>query len=141
MMKKSVVKQVLTENISYKLVSLVIALILWATILGRRDFALSKSIDIEIQAATGLVISEQSTESVKMRLVGPRAGLKKFMESNVSQIVLVDASDKKTGEYEQEISTSSIEIPFGVRVVSIKPRTIKFRVVNKDSKSAVNSNK
>lgn len=133
-MKKSVVKQVLTENISYKLVSLVIALILWATILGRRDFALSKTIDIEIQPPSGVAVVQQSVESVKMRLVGPRAGLKKFMESNVSQLVIVDASDRKPGEHEVEISTSSIEIPFGVRVVSIKPRTVTFRLSNKDSK-------
>jgi hypothetical protein len=33
-----------TENFSYKMVALFISLILWLTILGRRDFVLSKKL-------------------------------------------------------------------------------------------------
>ncbi|MBK7892579.1 MAG: hypothetical protein IPJ84_17540 [Bdellovibrionales bacterium] len=40
-------KDSLFENGIYKIVSLVVTLILWVTILGRRDFVLTKDMDVE----------------------------------------------------------------------------------------------
>ena len=52
-------RQFLFENFSYKLVALFISLILWMTILGRRDFQVTKSIELDLMPAVGMVILAQ----------------------------------------------------------------------------------
>ena len=122
---------IFVENRSYKLVSLIIALILWMTILGRHDFTLSKNIEVEVNVGKGQVLVAQSAESVKVRFSGPHAALKKFTESGLTQLISVDVGEKGPGEFDIEIPINKIEVPFGVRVDSIKPSVIRVQVVQK----------
>ncbi len=124
-------KTVFTENLSYKLVSLIIALILWLTILGRRDFTLSKMIDVEVVVSSQQVLLSQSAEAVKVRLSGPRTALKKFMDSGMSQMIAIDVSKRGEGEFDLEIPTNKIDVPFGVRVDSVKPRSLQIKLAKK----------
>lgn len=125
-------RNVLTDNFSYKLVSLFIALILWLTILGRRDFSLTKTVEVELIAGSQQTITAQSAESVKVKVTGPRAALKKFMESGMGQLISIDISRKGSGDIEIEVPAKQIDVPFGVKVISIKPSIIRARVVNKE---------
>lgn len=125
---KMKLKTVFTENLSYKLVSLIIALILWLTILGRRDFTLSKMIDVEVVVSSQQVLLSQSAEAVKVRLSGPRTALKKFMDSGMSQMIAIDVSKRGEGEFDLEIPTTKIDVPFGVRVDSVKPSNLRIKL-------------
>src|SRR4051812_844642 len=69
------------ENGSYKLVALFVTLILWVTILGRRDFVLSKEVDLEFLLPKNLVIAEQINRRVMVKVSGPRTALKKFAQN------------------------------------------------------------
>lgn len=129
---KTTWKTAFTENFSYKLVSLFIALILWLTILGRRDFSLTKNIEVELVPAVGQVVTEQSADSVKVKVTGPRTALKKFMESGMSQLISLDISRKGEGDIDIEIPPKQIDVPFGVKVISIKPTVIRAHVTHKD---------
>ena len=121
-------KHVIFDHWSFKLVALFIALILWLTILGRRDFVLSKSIDVEIVVATGQTLVLQSADKVKVKVSGPRTALKRFMDSGLSQMVTIDATSKLEGEYELEIPVGKIDVPFGVRVLQIRPSSVKVQL-------------
>ena len=121
-------KDLYSENISYKLVSLFIALILWLTILGRRDFVISKEVDIEIATGQGLSLASQSVDKIKVKVSGPRGALKKFVDSGLSQMVTVNAASKSEGEYELEIPTYKIDVPFGVKVIQVRPSTVKVQI-------------
>ncbi len=121
----------LFENGSYKIVALFISLILWLTILGRRDFVFSKNIDIEIQTSSELSVIEQSHSFVRVRVTGPRASLKKFMESNSNQAILLDISSMGEGKIEIPISEKKLDLPLGVRVVSLKPQKVEATVVQR----------
>lgn len=121
----------ITENGTYKLVALFISLILWVTILGRRDFVYSKNIDIEVQTTSSLAVIEQSHASVRVRVTGPRASLKKFMDSHSNQAILVDVSSLGEGKIEIPISEKKLDLPLGVRVVSLKPQKIEVTVVSR----------
>jgi YbbR domain-containing protein len=121
-----------TDNFSYKLVSLFIALILWLTILGRRDFSLTKTVDVELIPAAGEVVTNQSADSVKVKVTGPRTALKKFMESGMSQLISIDISKKGEGEVEIEIPLKQIDVPFGVKVISVKPSVVRAIVKHQD---------
>lgn len=121
----------LLENGSYKIVALFISLILWLTILGRRDFVFSKNIDLEIQTSSALSVIEQSHSFVRVRVTGPRASLKKFMESNSNQAMLLDISSMGEGKIEIPISEKKLDLPLGVRVVSLKPQKVEATVVQR----------
>jgi YbbR domain-containing protein len=130
---KTRIKPMLTENISYKIVSLFISVILWLTILGRRDFSLTKSVDVELMPAPNQIVISQSVETVKVKVAGPRTALKKFMESGLSQLVTIDVSKLKEGEADIEVPAHQIDLPFGVKVISIKPASIRAKISRKEN--------
>lgn len=120
---------VFTENFSYKVVALFISLILWLTILGRRDFVLSKNIDIELITASGTQVVAQTTDHIKVKVSGPRAALKNFLESGVSQAITMDISQRGEGVINVDIPLSKIEVPLGVRILGVRPNQIQAEVV------------
>lgn len=125
-------KELITENFSYKVVALFIALILWLTILGRRDFTLSKTLEVELLPGSNQTVISQSVDTIKVKVSGPRTALKKFMDSGLSQLVSVDISKKGAGDIEVEVPASKIDVPFGVKVVSVRPDVIRAKVSRKE---------
>lgn len=119
----------ITENFSYKIVALFISLILWLTILGRRDFVLSKNIDIELIPAAGTHVVAQTTDHIKVKVSGPRSSLKKFMESSVAQNITLDISQRGEGVINVDIPLSKIEVPLGVRILGVRPNQIQAEVL------------
>lgn len=124
-------RAILTENISYKLVSLFIALILWITILGRRDFIVAKNIEVELIPPAGHSVVYQSVDQIRVKVSGPRTALRRFVETGVSQIVTLDLSNRGVGRFEVEIPRGRVDVPFGVKLVSVAPEKIEVEVVKK----------
>ena len=118
-----------TENFSYKVVALFISLILWLTILGRRDFVLSKNIDIDLVTAPGKQVVAQTTDHIKVKVSGPRSALKKFIDSSLSQNITIDISHRGEGVIYVDIPLNKIEVPLGVKVLGIRPNQIQAEVV------------
>lgn len=121
----------ITDNFSYKMVALFISLILWLTILGRRDFVLSKRIDIELQTKPNQVVVAQTADNIRVKVSGPRAALKKFMDNPQAESILIDISERGEGVLDIDIPTSKIEVPMGVRILGIRPNVIRAEVANK----------
>ncbi len=120
-----------TENLSYKMVSLFIALILWITILGRRDFVVAKKVDIELIPPPGYTVVSQSVDTIKIKVSGPRTALRRFIENGVSQIVTLDLSSKGPGRYEVEIPRGRVDVPFGVKLMTMQPEKIEVQIDKK----------
>lgn len=118
----------LTENLSYKIVALFISLILWLTILGRRDFVLSKNLEIDLITAPGSQVVAQTTDHIKIKVSGPRTALKKFMESSVSQNISLDISQRGEGIMNIDVPLNKVEVPLGVKVLGIRPNQIQVEV-------------
>lgn len=119
------------DNISFKLVAFFIALILWLTILGRRDFAYTKTMEIEFMTGAQLGVAAQTTDRVRVLFSGPRNLAKKFLDTN-NQILVLDISNKGPGVFDVQIPISSIEVPQGVKVLSVRPSVIRAEVVRVD---------
>ena len=81
---KSWLKDAFTENWSYKLVALFVAMILWITVLGRRDIVMTKSIQVDLLVGANQRIITQSVEQIKVQVIGPRQQLIKFLENHLS---------------------------------------------------------
>jgi hypothetical protein len=114
-----------SENLSYKFVALFISLILWFTILGRRDFVVFKNIELEVMVGQGMVLETQAVDRVRVKVSGPRTALKRFVDNGFSQQVALDASIFPEGEYQLDIPAKKIDVPFGVKVLEVKPASVK----------------
>ena len=129
---KKWVMQIFAENFVSKAVALIIALVLWVTILGRRDFIQTKQIDIELYPSSQYVVTQQSTDHIRVRVSGVREALKRFIESPTSQTLLIDVSDRGEGAFTVEVPLQKIELPLGVKILSIKPTLVKAVLVKKN---------
>lgn len=125
------VKSIFFDNLSYKVVSLFIALILWLTILGRRDFTVTRNVEVEFLVSTNQSVISQSVDFVKVKASGPRTALRRFIDSGASQVVTIDLSGKTEGTYDVEIPSGKVDVPFGVKIQSIRPAKIQVQISNK----------
>lgn len=116
------------ENGSYKLVALFVTLILWVTILGRRDFVLSKDMDIEFLLPRSMAVAETGIERrVTVKVSGPRMALKKFAQNPGT--ITIDLGKSQPGPVRAVITPRTIEVPFGVKVLSVTPDVINLTLI------------
>ncbi len=123
------IKYFFTENISYKLVALFVALILWVSILGRRDFVTTKEIEVLFLTSNGYTVTSQSVDRVKVKISGAQPLMKKYKERSLN--LTIDATESKNGIFEYDIYQGMIDLPQGLRVLSIKPNSIKVEISDK----------
>ena len=125
--KVRVFKESIFANASYKLVAFFITMILWLSILGRRDFVVTKEVEVDFVTAPGYSMTGQSTEKIRIKVSGPQPMLKKFKEMN--QVLSFDLSDKIGGMFEVEMTPSKIEVPKGIKILGIRPNTVRVEIV------------
>ncbi len=119
-------KDLFLNNLSYKIVSLFVALILWISILGRRDFVTTREMEINLIVSADMSIVSQSQDKVRVKLSGSQPVLKKYKDSLKS--IVFDLSDREEGLIDIDIPTSRIDVPSGVRVLSVKPNLIRVEI-------------
>ena len=119
-------KDLFLNNLSYKIVSLFVALILWISILGRRDFVTTREMEINLIVSADMSIVSQSQDKVRVKLSGSQPVLKKYKDSLRS--IVFDLSDREEGIIDIDIPTSRIDVPSGVRVLSVKPNLIRVEI-------------
>lgn len=117
------------KNLSYKIVALFVALILWVSILGRRDFVATKEIEVLFLTSNNYTVASQSIDRVKIKISGTQSLMKKFKEKSLN--LTIDATEKKAGLFEFDIYQAMIDLPPGLRVLSIKPNSIKVEIFEK----------
>lgn len=125
------IKSSLLDNFSYKIVALFISLILWLSILNKRDFIVTKDLELDFVTSETLVVAAQSSAQLKVKVSGPQPILKKYRES--SQILAFDLSDKPAGFYDVDMNASKIDVPKGIKIIGIKPNTIRVEIVQRDT--------
>lgn len=121
-------RSLFAENLSFKFVSLVIALILWVSILGRRDFIVTKVMEVDFIAAPTAQITWQSADKIKVKVSGPRAALRKFVEGGFSTIITIDLSRRVPGKHVVGLDSERFDIPFGSKLISVQPREIEVEI-------------
>ena len=123
-------KSIIVENGSYKLVSLFVTLILWITILGRRDFVLSQDMEIEFLLPRSIAVAPGGSDRhVTVRVSGPRMALKKFAQ-NPGTITIDLARQLDPGPVRATISPRNVEVPFGVKVLSVSPDMLNVTLID-----------
>ncbi len=111
------------ENGSYKLVALFITLILWVSVLGRKETTVVKEVPLQFMTAEEKIISNVSSRIVRFEMTGSRRALRRFL-SDKTEPVSVDLKSRGAGRLIVTVPEDSIKLPFGVKVLSVNPTTI-----------------
>lgn len=128
---KEQLKDFIFENWVAKAMALLIALFLWTTVMGRRDFVLTKVMNVELLTAENQSVLAQTADRIRVRVSGPRSALKKFLDDPKTQKMVLDISNSGEGVLELDIPTHQIQAPMGVKVLSVRPNMIRVEVTNK----------
>ena len=120
------IKQRLADNGSYKLVALFVTLVLWVTILGRKDEVQVKEMQVEYLTSPTQAITNEVAQKIKVKVKGPRMALKKF--TVMDEPVTLNISGEKPGTRKIEVTEDLIELPIGVKLISITPKVIRARI-------------
>lgn len=123
------IKTNILDNFSYKIVALFIALILWLSILNKRDFIVTKELEVDFVTSENMMVAGQSSAHLRVKVSGSQPVLKKYRES--SQVLAFDMSDKPAGFYDIDMNASKIDVPAGAKIIGIKPNTIHVEIVQK----------
>lgn len=126
------IKSNILDNFSYKVVALFISLILWVSILNKRDFILLKDVEVDFITNSGHIVAGHSTAQIKVKVSGPQPLLKQYRES--SPVLALDLSDKGVGFYDIDLNSSKVEVPKGLKILSLRPQTIRLEIIEKKKK-------
>lgn len=139
--RKEGLKAWILENSSYKIVALLVTLILWVTILGRRDFVVTKEMDVEFLLPKNVNLETvKSEKKVLVKVSGPRTALRRFGQTPGSITLDLTQASVKTGknQFKARFEAKNIEIPFGVKIVSIEPESMDVVLSPVGSETQVN---
>lgn len=125
---RKMLRDFFTENLSYKFVSLFIACVLWMTILGRRDFVFTKTVDLEFRASPGFSVVARPSQ-IKIRVSGNRSAIRHFMETTAGQNLIVDLNNRPPGLVELETPLNQFDVPMGVKILSVRPSVIRAEII------------
>ncbi len=119
-----------TDNLSYKFVALGVALILWMSMLGRKDTTLMKDFELQVLLSPTVEIQNSVPQLVKVEVAGPRVALKKI--NQMAPLFTVDLTGARPGRQVVQLSRDGLNLPIGARVMSIEPS--EFTVILREAK-------
>src|SRR6185312_9135191 len=108
-----------SENFSYKFVALGVALILWLSMMGRKDATLVKDFELQVILGPQLEMENPIPQLVKVEVIGPRVALKKI--NSMNPVFTVDLSAGHVGRQVIQLNREGLNLPIGARVLSIEP--------------------
>ena len=115
-----------TKNLSLKLISIFLAIILWYFALSEKGGETAISIPLDFRnIPTSLIIIENPEESVNVRISGPVALLRGLSLREVKAII--DLSNARPGVAKFAIQPEQISLPRGLRVTIGSPASITLR--------------
>lgn len=118
-----------TDNLSYKFVALGVAMVLWMSMLGRKDSTLVKEFELQVLLPPKVELQTQIPQLVKVEVGGPRVALKKI--NQMSPVFTIDLTSARAGRQVVELSRDGLNLPIGARVIAIEPK--EFTVVLRDA--------
>jgi len=122
-----------TKNLSLKLISILLAVILWYFVVSERSGEITISIPLDFHnIPTSLIIIKNPLESINVRIGGPATLLRGLSPKDVKAII--DLSNAKAGLTEFAIQAEQITLPRGLRITMISPASIMLRLEELSSK-------
>jgi YbbR domain-containing protein len=122
------------DNLLYKVVSLLIACVLWAAAQGVTDVEQSLDVPIAVEKVPeSLVVVEESAHEINVRLVGSRAALRQAAKT--LQHYTVSLEGAKPGEARLSVNREELPVPRGARIAARSPSTLVYTLETVVSKT------
>ncbi len=118
-------KRVRRDTWLLRIAALIISIMLWISVLGGKKVEINKTVTLDYQVPKGLVISNQVPKEVNVRVTGPRAILKEYEQREI--LLTLKLSDK-VGDYAPKVDEGALDLPLGIKLLSISPSTIPIRI-------------
>ncbi len=115
------------KNPLLKIISLLLAVVLWAFVKGRSGTEVSLTVPLELEAVpANLVVTHVSDESINVRLVGPISQLSRLSEQHVR--AKLDLSQAKAGVNTFELRSRDLTLAKGVKVIQMSPSSVRVEL-------------
>lgn len=124
-------RQRFTDNLSYKFVALGVAIILWVSMLGRKDSTLMKDFELQVLLPPAIELETQIPQLVRVEVAGPRVALKKI--NQISPVFTVDLTGAAPGRQSVKLTREGLNLPIGARILTIEPS--EFTIVLRASRN------
>jgi YbbR domain-containing protein len=125
--------KVITKNPTLKVVSLILAIILWLFVKSTSEGEVRLQVPIEFShCPLNLMVTQVSTDAITVRLVGPLLQLQRL--SRNEKKARIDLSSAREGTNTFDISPDNFTIPETFKMTQISPSAVKVemdRVIDK----------
>lgn len=116
----------ISENVGYKVLAFFIALVIWVTLLGRRDFVVEEFLPLQLLVPQQHILKNKATRRVLVKVTGPRVALHNF--SRNLPLISIDLASLRPGTHWVDVPSTNIDLPLGVKVLRIEPNQIKVQI-------------
>ncbi|OFZ21715.1 MAG: hypothetical protein A2X94_15605 [Bdellovibrionales bacterium GWB1_55_8] len=117
----------LMANTGAKIISVLIAVVLWVVVLGSRNVEATKEIPLEVVTPANVLVANDVPDKIAFRLSGPKAFLRAVLDRRDDPI-RVNLAGAKPGLVTYRFFSDNIRLPIGVKVLSIMPASIPIRL-------------
>ncbi len=126
----------LTENAAWKLLSVLIAVFLWALVASEPQLAAFAIAPVEYKnLPDDLEISSEPVAAVSLQLRGPSGELRGIDDGGLRPAVILDMSGVRPGERTFAINSSNVKLARGVRLERAIPSEVRLQFERRASKS------
>jgi YbbR domain-containing protein len=119
-------RSLFTENIGLKLLSLLLAVVIWTAVGGDVATEIQVPVPVEFRNVPAGIQYEAEPSRVELRVRGPRWMVRQALTTDFS--VPVDLSTMTVGEQIVPLRRQSVSAPASVEVVEITPPQLKLTV-------------
>ncbi len=114
----------LTHNLGLKLLSLFLAVALWAVVLGEQKVDITVNVPLNLDPPSNLFLVNFPTDALEVRLRGPKT----LVTSLTPREVTLGELPVKLAEGENTIPIREdmIRVPRGIQVVEVSPRRVRM---------------
>jgi YbbR domain-containing protein len=114
-----------THNWHLKIVSLILAIMLWMAIANQASSEIGLEVPLEYRnIPSQLEITGDMTSTVQVRLRGSPNIIKDITAKDVS--TTVDLGKMRTGDKIVALSPQNVQAPFGAEVIRVNPSSVRF---------------
>ena len=110
-----------------KLVSILVAVVIWGVVLGSRVVEVTKEIAVEVVTAPDVIPANEIPDKVQFRLAGPKAFLRTIIDRREDPI-RINLTAHKSGMVNYRFLSDNVHLPIGIKVLSITPAMTNIKL-------------
>ncbi|MFB3816584.1 MAG: YbbR-like domain-containing protein [Candidatus Methylomirabilales bacterium] len=114
----------LSHNLGWKLLSLLLAFLLWALVVGEQKVDVIMTAPLELQVPEHLALVTELPESLEIHLRGPRTLVTTLNRRDVVPSIL--PSRLTEGENIIQLWRDSVKVPRGIEVMGVSPGRVRL---------------